>query len=70
MAVDVAELGYFDQCMSVSSKRFGIRGAYAIAIIKFRFSDEDDIARRPLNALEVEIKRKISVKALKKNKES
>lgn len=34
-AGEITELGNFDKCMSVSSKKFGIRGAYAVTILQF-----------------------------------
>lgn len=38
---EVNELGYFDRCMSVSSKQLGIYGAYALVNVRFRFSDDN-----------------------------
>ncbi|XP_025406644.1 nose resistant to fluoxetine protein 6-like isoform X2 [Sipha flava] len=55
-ASELIELGHFDRCMSVSSERFGIRGAYAVAVMRFRFTDEDDVGRRPTGPPEVETK--------------
>jgi hypothetical protein len=49
--------------MSVSSERFGIRGAYAVAVMRFRFTDEDDVGRRPTGPPEVETKPQTSVMA-------
>ncbi|XP_026804539.1 nose resistant to fluoxetine protein 6-like [Rhopalosiphum maidis] len=39
---DVNELGYFDQCMRVSSKRLGINGAYAIANVRFHLAADEE----------------------------
>lgn len=51
---DVNELGYFDQCMRVSSKRLGIQGAYAIANVRFHLpSADDDEPPEPLNQLDI-----------------
>ncbi|XP_060875360.1 nose resistant to fluoxetine protein 6-like [Metopolophium dirhodum] len=49
---DVNELGYFDQCMRVSSKHLGIHGAYAIANVRFRLSADDE-PPEPLNQLDI-----------------
>jgi len=38
---EVTEFGNFDQCMRVSSKKFGIYGAYAVANMQFRFADSE-----------------------------
>lgn len=44
---EVAELGNFDQCMSVSSDEFGIRGAYAV--VDLRFQPADSRGSEPLD---------------------
>ncbi|KAL5233121.1 hypothetical protein ACI65C_000531 [Semiaphis heraclei] len=49
---DVNELGYFDQCMRVSSKRLGIYGAYAIANVRFHLSTNNEPSE-PLNQLDI-----------------
>lgn len=50
---DVNELGYFDQCIRVSSKRLGIQGAYAIANVRFHILSADDEPSEPLNQLDI-----------------
>ncbi|XP_022165577.1 nose resistant to fluoxetine protein 6-like isoform X2 [Myzus persicae] len=49
---NVNELGYFDQCMRVSSKRLGIYGAYAIANVRFHLSG-DNKPPEPLSQLDI-----------------
>lgn len=62
LSSEVNELGDFDQCMSVSSKRHGIYGAYAIAIIQLRSFKSDateptyyDLAENDRQRLNVKI---------------
>lgn len=38
---EVTEFGNFDQCMRVSSTKFGIYGAYAVANMQFRFANSE-----------------------------
>lgn len=65
---EVNELGYFDQCMSVSSKQLGIYGAYVLVNIRFRFSDEN--ISEILDLAEIDQKRSkviITIEILSKN---
>jgi len=49
---DVNELGYFDQCMRVSSKRLGINGAYALANVRFHLI-ADEGPHKPLDQFDI-----------------
>ncbi|KAE9539481.1 hypothetical protein AGLY_004733 [Aphis glycines] len=49
---DVNELGYFDQCMRVSSKNLGINGAYALANVRFHLT-ADKGPHEPLNQFDI-----------------
>ncbi|XP_025190645.1 nose resistant to fluoxetine protein 6-like [Melanaphis sacchari] len=50
---DINELGYFDQCMRVSSKRHGIHGAYALANVRFYSTAENRPAEQLLDQFDI-----------------
>lgn len=50
---DIIELGNFDQCMSASSKQFGIQAGYALVSVQFGLSDNE--AFQPLDVVTAEL---------------